>query len=398
MVKLEELRAATDFLVASGELVSIGLIVRAADGSPLGADRLAALKSGLGDRLLAAAHRQFKDVQNGSVELGATGGTMTVRLYAYGRLNLAKSNGSTAGGHFEAKALALVKSLVEELEGLGGDRPVHVTACWRPGGSLELGDTDPVISTDTAAIDRRVHRIETRRQRLKKYSAAAILVAAVSGMGGGFAFVSADFAKFALLILLYSGGLLAYGVWARMESSSLFKDIEAIRGQQDLEQMLAGEELERRAMKLFQVHSQQLKRYYDQALRQRGLIFFTGIFCIVAGFAVIAVAFVLLRSATPAGSLEKILVASLGAIGGILGNFIAVVYLRMFTETVQSIGTFHDRLVATHHLHFANFLVSKVTNDDSRDVAFRLLAEIAANQDRDGAAPDRERQPAMPAR
>ncbi|WP_329049816.1 hypothetical protein OG738_43360 [Amycolatopsis sp. NBC_01488] len=380
---MNKLRAVSDFLIASGEIATIELVVRGEDGVALTAEKLISLKTGLSGKVLPAAVRHLKDVQTGIVEVDAGMSKMIVRLFAYGRMNLS-TNGQTAGGQFEMKVLALLRSLIEETEDLGADRleqRVLVTAKWSLGASLELGDTDPVVSTDTAAIDRRVHRIEGRRQRLKKYSAAAILFAAIIMLADGYSFVSFGFAEFSLLIPVYAGLVLVYGVWARTEANSLFKDIEGIRGQQDLDAMLKGAELERRAMKLFQVHSQQLKRYYDQALRQRGFIFFTGIFCIFAGFSIIVMAFVLLKSAGPGSSLEKILVASLGAIGGILGNFIAVVYLRMFSETVKSIGTFHDRLVATHHLHFANFLVSKVADANGRDVAFRLVAEIAATQD-----------------
>jgi hypothetical protein len=401
MVTLNELRAVSDFLVASGEIASIKLVVRGEGGAILPDDKLVLLKDGLAERVIPTAQRHLKDMQSGIVELDTATGMMIVRLYAYGLLNLA-TNGRTAGGQFEVKVLALVRSLIEDIEKLGPaklDQRVLVTAGWNPGANLELGDTDPVISTDVAAIDRRVHRIEVRRQRLKKLSAAAILFTAFIMLFDGYYLVSADDTELSLLILVYAGLFLAYGVWARTEANSLFKDIEAIRSQQDLDEMLEGEELERRAMKLFQVHSQQLKRYYDQALRQRGFIFFTGIFCIAAGFSIIAMAFVLLKSATPASSLEKILVAALGAIGGILGNFIAVVYLRMFSETVKSIGTFHDRLVATHHLHFANFLVSKVADRTGRDAAFKLVAEIAANQDakaRHGAEPANGSAPAQP--
>lgn len=78
---------------------------------------------------------------------------MVARLYAYGRLNQGKPNGSTAGVQFEVKVLALVKSLAEALEECDEnrlDQPVQVTARGRPGSGLEQGDPDPVISTDTA--------------------------------------------------------------------------------------------------------------------------------------------------------------------------------------------------------------------------------------------------------
>src|SRR5690242_19490801 len=101
MVKLEELRAATDFLIASGELISITLIVRDADGGFLEADKLGTLKNGFGKSLLSAAQLQFKDVQTAVAELDPATGTVVVRLYAYGRLSQGKTNGYTAGAQCE---------------------------------------------------------------------------------------------------------------------------------------------------------------------------------------------------------------------------------------------------------------------------------------------------------
>ncbi|MEV6645848.1 hypothetical protein [Amycolatopsis sp. NPDC051371] len=390
MVKLEELRAATDFVLSSGEMISVRVTLRAANGSSLAAAQLGELVSGGEKLLLRAARQQFKDVRSGTLELDAKSVVITARLYAYGRLNLGRFSRLTVGTRFEMKVLALLKVFIPALKHRGErllDQPLRVTAGWSPGRDLEVEKTDPVLSSDSAAIDHRVRRMDTRRHRLRWLSAATILVAVLCIVGGGFVFTLTGSARVFALTVLCGAVLLAYGAWGRAKALSLFQDIAAIRDQQEIVESLQDKELEPRAMKLFQVHSQQLKRYYDQALRQRGLIFLTGIFCIVAGFSVIAVAFVLLRTMDPAGALEKILVAALGAIGGILGNFIAVVYLRMFTETVKSIGTFHDRLVATHHLYFANFLVSKVADDQGRDSAFRLIAEIAARQERGGATP-----------
>ncbi|WP_284746780.1 TRADD-N-associated membrane domain-containing protein [Amycolatopsis sp. RTGN1] len=389
-MKLKELRAATEFLVASGEIAKIRLAVRDNDGSPVSRAKLTTMRVPLAEPMISLARRQLKDAQNVTIDVVSADGEMTLRVYAYGRLDFTSVRGRPSGGQFEVKMLDLVRSLVEEIERTGLKRlesPIVATASWEPGAGLEMGEVDPVISTDVSAIDRRVRRLDKRRKLMRKTAGLLALTSLMSIAFSVLMFVRYQLDSTWLLSLLYSVIFAGMAAWARFEAVDAFKDIEAVRGQQDLEQMLSAAALERRAMKLFQVHSQQLRRYYDQALRQRGVIFLTGIFCILAGFAVVGVAFALLKSATPASSLEKILIAALGAIGGILGNFIAVVYLRMFTETIKSIGTFHDRLVATHHLHFANFLISKVKDDTDRDVALSLLSRLAAQEVFDGTIP-----------
>ncbi len=130
------------------------------------------------------------------------------------------------------------------------------------------------------------------------------------------------------------------------------------------------------------MHSHQLRRYYEQALRQRGIIFAIGVLCIGGGFGIIIAAGLLIWLGDAELS-EQIVVAALGAVGGILGNFVAVMYLNMFKETIKSIGAFHDRLVFTNHLHFANVLAAKVTADSARDDVLVQMALAMAARDAD---------------
>jgi hypothetical protein len=129
-----------------------------------------------------------------------------------------------------------------------------------------------------------------------------------------------------------------------------------------------------RATKLLQINQFDLKRYYDQTLRQGNQIFYVGLICILLGFAVIGVAFWLIQSGRVGGLSNKIVVAALGAIGGALANFIAVIYLRMFSETIKSVGQFHERLVMRDRLNFGNILAAKITTDELRE---KTLAGMA---------------------
>jgi hypothetical protein len=71
---------------------------------------------------------------------------------------------------------------------------------------------------------------------------------------------------------------------------------------------------------------------------------------------------------------DKILIGVLGAIGAILSNFVAVIFVKMYSETIKSLTEFHNRLVITHYLHFSNFLVSKIRDERLREETLSKLA------------------------
>ncbi|XHU81047.1 hypothetical protein GW624_21040 [Peribacillus simplex] len=132
--------------------------------------------------------------------------------------------------------------------------------------------------------------------------------------------------------------------------------------------------IEERSEKLFKHHHLELKRYYDENLKQSSWLFIVGLICILIGFIIIGVTFYFLITNISNELENKIIIASVGAIGAILSNFIAVIYLKMHSETVNSLTQFHNRFVNTHHFHFANFLLSKIENKDKREDALVELA------------------------
>jgi hypothetical protein len=151
------------------------------------------------------------------------------------------------------------------------------------------------------------------------------------------------------------------------------QDMEDILSEIDLKN-IGLEEREKRAQKLFQLHQRELKRYYDQSLAQGLWIFLVGIVCLTLGFVVIAITLYEIFVNSSATVADKIIIGVVGAISGILTNFIAAIYMKMFGDTVKSATEFHNRLVATHHLHFGNFLISKIDDNKLRDEA---LAEVS---------------------
>ncbi|EKS8377829.1 hypothetical protein ABE55_22015 [Bacillus thuringiensis] len=159
----------------------------------------------------------------------------------------------------------------------------------------------------------------------------------------------------------------------RRPSTVYLIELQEVENELDL-LSISHSSIEERSEKLFKHHHLELKRYYDENLKQSSWIFVVGIACILIGFIIIGTTLYFLMINSSNELENKIIVASVGAIGAILSNFIAVIYLKMHSEAVKSLTEFHNRFVNTHHFYFSNFLVSKIQNEDKREDAFVELA------------------------
>jgi hypothetical protein len=266
------------------------------------------------------------------------------------------------------------RSLREQLQARTGAPHLPVRASWDPGSGVSTDEFLLSANTPEPELEARLLTIRARRGKLvvAQYGAlggAALLIvfATVVGVVGQDAFSALIFAGYAAPLL--AGWLILAGRIPELDA-----EIREIGNERDL-RAIKPRNVEARAQKLFQVHSVELKRYYDQALRQGRNIFYVGILCIALGFGVIIAAFAVIAAAHRPNLDEKIVLASLSAVGGILANFIGVIYLRMFSDTVKAVAGFHQRLVVTHHLHFGNFLAAKIEDDKIRQ---KTLAEMAS--------------------
>jgi hypothetical protein len=159
----------------------------------------------------------------------------------------------------------------------------------------------------------------------------------------------------------------------RIEIQELQNEVELLS--------IADTSLEQRAEKLFRINQLELKRYYNQSLVSSLWILVVGIVCIFLGFSIIASSLSLVNFSTGNDSIEeKILLAILGAIGGVLSNFIAVIYLKMFSENIKSLNTFHNRLVVTNNLHFSNVLAASIKDVGLREKTISQIALSLSDQ------------------
>ncbi len=158
-------------------------------------------------------------------------------------------------------------------------------------------------------------------------------------------------------------------------------EIEALEGAISL-RLTGAEASEQRAEQLFKAHEIELRRYYQQTLQHSGFIFIAGLVCIALGFAIIGLSFYLIWHSPDITNIDKIITAVFGITSGILANFIASIYMKMFAQTLGSLGDFHNKLVFTNHLHFANFILAKIADPELRDRNFAELAiDIVKNRD-----------------
>lgn len=215
---------------------------------------------------------------------------------------------------------------------------------------------------------------ELRRQQSKNSNARRLFLGAGILIAIGIPITSLYYRDIYILLgLVYA--LLCLAVYFLLPTREFEVRILDVQNELDLLRS-AYIPIEQRAQKLFKLHQFELRKYYDQTLKQSAWIFVVGITCILFGFAIIGITLRLVFTNPSTTISDDVVLASFGAVGAILSNFIAVIYLRMYSETIKSMTKFHGRLVGTHHLHFGNFLAAKIDDPTLRE---KTLAEMASS-------------------
>ncbi|HJO03723.1 MAG TPA: hypothetical protein QGG47_07105 [Acidobacteriota bacterium] len=251
-----------------------------------------------------------------------------------------------------------------------------------PGAILPNGDTRDV-EEDLGRLLNEKRRRHANRARLRK--AAAIVVFIVAPLGYLLAWASpldwrADL-RVGLLLLIVLGLVLNILSW---RGSRLVRNLDVFSwfsspagldwDIRDLELKLelgkSGSDAARSALWLFKSNENELLRYYTLALRHSRIVLWLGVFAILVGLLIVSgTIWFLIASAKEGANIKAVqtmVVGALGAIGGILSNYVAAMYIKMHSATSQALNDFHSRFVTTHHVHFGNYLAALIGVDDPR--------------------------------
>jgi len=167
-------------------------------------------------------------------------------------------------------------------------------------------------------------------------------------------------------VLLWSGIFgVSLAIRSRKEQLNQYED------DLDLLEIAEGDHT-KRSEKLFRNHQRELKRYYDINLGHYRWIFPVGVMTVILGSAIIGGTIWVFRGAIK-DSIAPILI---GAVSGVLVDFIGAVLIHMYTETVKSSIAFHSQLMKSNHALFANMLAFKIKDESKQDDTFAELAKL----------------------
>jgi hypothetical protein len=265
--------------------------------------------------------------------------------------------------------------------------------------------TDGIGVQQATVVDAQRRLLEARKEEIRERSERRSADWRI-----GFAFAAVMFLITALLYVyahsstvLIQALLTAVEILATLLGVFIFLYSLPRGGRQDeLERFVIDQELdlltfynatdELRSERRFKLHQAELNKYYEIARSQSVQIFYVGVAFMIAGYLIIAAAMLLVAINLKDSALsDRIVVATLGAIGAFLSNFVGVIYIRMYSGTSTSLTSFHSRLVGTHHLHYGSYLAAKIIDQHAREQTLSQMAintSVTANGDRQGDVAD----------
>ena len=231
-----------------------------------------------------------------------------------------------------------------------------------------------ITTKDDPTADRlktRLERVQAEQPKAASYYLCLALGAALIAV---FLLVAANHRHpiAALACLLIGIVLLAFGLAMRAGWHEAEEEINRLEG--EIELYSGPDDYERRAQKLLRLNQDQLRRYYKQNLSQNSKVFAVGVCCIVLGIAVIGATLYALGRIGPAAWQEKLIVGVVGAVGAILTNYVAAIYLKMHAAISASLTVFHSKLVESDRLYLANLLVAAIPGQERRCEAFAAIS------------------------
>jgi hypothetical protein len=225
---------------------------------------------------------------------------------------------------------------------------------------------------DLATIKRNINLAENLKRAAFTLAVALIISPAIYYYY--FKPPAAVFATVLLCCIAFSFLAFVLGISWRAEKFRLEAITEELQFEIDLLKYPV-QNWEIRAEKTLLQNDKRLRRYYDQNLGENNKLFYVGILCIILGTAILGATLYTVYALSAASMDAKIIVASLGAVGSLLTNYVAAIYLKLHAAASRNLGTFHGRLVDTHQVLLASMIASRIDDDAKRWGTYANVAE-----------------------
>jgi len=245
--------------------------------------------------------------------------------------------------------------------------------------AIELEEKDDETIAGKIRRLKEVSLPKTRKTRTRTIIMLVLLLLLIIILGIGIFWAKEDltnkqtcsFAFMTFGVALFAGIEVSALIDSSTKIRSYEEQLRQAEDEFDLLEIAEGDNV-KRSEKLFRNHQKELKRYYDINLGHYRWIFPVGVMTVILGSAIVGSTIWLFRGAIK-DSIAPILI---GAVSGVLVDFIGAVLIHMYTETVKSSIAFHSQLMKSNHALFANMLAFKIEDPVKHDETFAELAKL----------------------
>jgi len=220
----------------------------------------------------------------------------------------------------------------------------------------------------------KIHKIKDEslpKARRNRGLMILLLVATLIGVLYSLVKGSFDSDIYAMMAMSLIFGPYAFFLDKRSDVRKFEEQLRQYEDELDLLDIAEGDNV-RRSEKLFRNNQRELKRYYDINLGHYRLMLPVGIAAVILGMALIGGTIIYFRDSIKI----DIVPVLIGAVSGVLVDFVGAVLIHMYSETVKASIAFHSQLMKSNHALFANMLAFKIKDNTKQDETFAELAKL----------------------
>jgi uncharacterized membrane protein len=169
------------------------------------------------------------------------------------------------------------------------------------------------------------------------------------------------------LALFAATGCFIWAIYSKSYEKKLRARIEDLDFEIELANYPTTSDDEQKSERLFRRSEREVNKYYNLNLTENRILLYIGVLCIFVGLLIVAFTLAMVFSGGAASNFDvwtKGIVAVVGAVSGIMVNYVGAIYLKMYAQSVEAFGQFHGRLVRTHELFLANMLVTRIAKEE----------------------------------